>query len=231
MRVDECEIPGASDSIQDAPDLIKLRVSNRVRVPKRQWPEVETTKPRKKQRCDPLLTPTLSQNSTRNSTQKTSQTSTASFAIYEDKPTDTPKIDIPAGKRSRQKHDWETEYQKIKKESTAGARDYLIQLIGNDKYPEVLRVPNISPQVLINEEFTLEDPLSIWRQFITQKDLLYIAKYTNQNATIALTKQRLAQPVRKKKRPWKRVTAVEIGGYFGALFLLGTQGAASLGDN
>jgi Transposase IS4 len=236
MRIDEREIPGASDLIQDAPDLIELRVSKRGRVPKREWDEVEATKPRKKQRPNPLLTPTPTQTSTQNSTQRASQKQTASFSIYEDtaliKPsTEPPNPSEPPGKRTKQKHEWEVEYDRLKKTSTKCARDYLVQLIGNDEYPEVLKLPKDSPEVLLDCLFTPEDPLSVWRHFISEEDLLYIANHTNSNATQERTKQRLTRPIRKQKRPWKKVTTAEMGGYFGALFLLGTQGAASLCDN
>jgi hypothetical protein len=71
-RVDEREIAGASESIDDAPDLIELRKSKRARVIKRQWEQAEVLKPRKKRRLTQLLTPI--------STQTTSQT----FTIYDE---------------------------------------------------------------------------------------------------------------------------------------------------
>jgi hypothetical protein len=60
-RVDEREIAGASESIDDAPDLIELRKSKRARVPKRQWEQAEASKPRKKRRLTQLPTPTSTQ--------------------------------------------------------------------------------------------------------------------------------------------------------------------------
>lgn len=107
-------------------------------------------------------------------------------------------------------------------------------IIGNDEYPEVLRIPIVTPEVLLDKAFSLKDPLSIWREFISEEDLLYVAKQTNKNASIERKKQLRDRPPgvkHKYKRPWKQVTTAEIGGYFGALFLLGTQGAASLCDN
>jgi hypothetical protein len=47
--------------------------------------------------------------------------------------------------------------------------------VGHDKFPEAIKLPTTLPEVLIDEPFTLTDPLSIWRKFITKKDLLYIA--------------------------------------------------------
>jgi hypothetical protein len=67
MRLDEREIPGASEKVEDAPDLLEVRISKRGRIPKRQWPEVEATKPReprKKRTMTALPTPTSTQNST-----------------------------------------------------------------------------------------------------------------------------------------------------------------------
>ena len=87
----------------------------------------------------------------------------------------------------------------------------------------MLKLPKASPKVLLNCPFTPEDPLSIWRHFISEEDLCYIANYTNLNAIQERTKQRLERPKSaKQKRSWKKVTAAEMGGYFGALFLLGT---------
>lgn len=229
MRLDEREIPGASESIDDAPDLFEVRVSKRGRVPEREWPEVEASEPRKKQRTaasaslqEPLPTPP--------STQNRAQDSTNSFAIHVD------KFDLGTSqtrqKKSKKKHAWETEYEKLKKRLQQCARDYLVQLIGNDEYPEVLRVPIVPPEILLDCPIVPDDPLSVWRHFISKEDLSYIAKHTNKQAIAAREEQRLKRPVRqKKKRPWKKVTTAEIGGYFGALFLLGTQGAASLCDN
>ena len=70
----------------------------------------------------------------------------------------------------------------LRTKSREGARDYLVQLIGHDEYPEALKVPIIAPKVLLDAEFTTTDPLLIWRSFITEKDLLYVVKHTNKNA-------------------------------------------------
>jgi hypothetical protein len=240
MRVDEREIPGASESIADAPDILEVRISKRGRVPKRQWPEVEVSKPQKKRRIHgiaALPTPTSTQNSTQHST----QTSTSTFAIHEDDilPKSSQSSD-PVGKRTKKNHhqnaekqyDWEIEYKRLRATSSQAARDYLVTLIGNDEYPEVLKVPQVAPEVLLDCPFNPDDPLAVWRKFITEEDLCYIAKHTNEQAHAEFIEHRLQRPQRHKyKRPWTKVTTAEIGGYFGALFLLGTQGAASLVDN
>jgi hypothetical protein len=234
MRVDKREIPGASDKVDDAPNILEVRKSNRGRVPKRQWSEVEAPKPRKRRQTAYLLTP--------NSTQNTTQTSTNSFIIYEDEiatKADLESINEPPessqrAQKRRQKQAWELQYAELKSKSTKCARDYLVQLIGNDEFPEVLKTPKLPPKVLIEEPFTRSDPLSIWRKFITEEDILFITNSTNKNAAQVRKQQRLTRPpgVRhKQKRPWKKLTTAEVGGYFGALFLLGTQGAASLVDN
>jgi hypothetical protein len=158
MRVDERDIPGASDYIEDAPDLLEVRTLKRGRVPKREWPEVEVKKPRKKQRTTVRPTPT----STQTSIQSTTHTSTNSFKIYEDEPEATASTPLqPASKRTKQKHTWKAEYVELKNKSTQGARDYLVQLIGNDEYPEVLRVPAVPPEVLLDCPFLPDDPLLI----------------------------------------------------------------------
>jgi hypothetical protein len=165
MRIEK-EIPGASDSLADAPNLLELRKSNRRRQPKRQWPEVEATKPRKKQHRQ-LPTP----NSTQNSTQ------TNSFTLYEDAsiPTVEPAINEPTNKpsnkpsneptqasqRTKLKQEWELKYAELKRQSNQAARDYLLQLVGHDEFPEAMRLPTALPEVLIDEPFTLDDPLSI----------------------------------------------------------------------
>ena len=69
-RLDEREIAGASENIDNAPDLLELRKSNRTRVVKRHWEQAEALKPRKRRRLTQL--PTLT------STQTTTQT----FPIY-----------------------------------------------------------------------------------------------------------------------------------------------------
>jgi Transposase IS4 len=231
-RVDEREIPGASDSIDLAPDLLKLRKSNRARVPKRQWEQVEASKPRKKPRLTPLPTP--------NSTQQTTQPATQGFTIFEDKPeANNPSSDDnePSRTASREKKQkkaaWQVKYSRLKKQSKGHARDYLVEIIGHDDYPEALQIPQLEPKVLLDGSFKSEDPLSIWRQFIAEEDLHYITSKTNENAQITMTKYRQQRPVgtQRRARRWKTLTTVEIGAYFGALYLLGTQGAASLVDN
>ena len=47
-RIDEREIAGASENIDNTPDLIELRKSNRARVVKRYWEQAEALKPRKR---------------------------------------------------------------------------------------------------------------------------------------------------------------------------------------
>lgn len=96
-------------------------------------------------------------------------------------------------------------------------------MIGHEDFPEVLKQPEIKPQVLFNDQFDIFDPLSIWRRFITVEDYAYIALQTNANASISQTST--------NARPWKDVTTVEISAYLGALFVLGTQGASSLVEN
>ena len=181
MRVDEQEIPGASDCMDDAPSIFEARTSKRGRVPKRGWPEVEASKPRKKRQRRALPTPDSTQTSTQTSTQANS------FTIYQNEPTaDQP---LSARQNDPKKQDWELEFEERKKESKKAARDYLVQLIGNDEYPEVLRVPTVTPEVLIKDPFLLEDPLAIWRKFIGQEDLGYIANHTNKNAADDLKQQ------------------------------------------
>jgi hypothetical protein len=128
---------------------------------------------------------------------------------------------------------WHRKYNRLKKQSAAAARDYLVEIIGHDSFEEALRVPKIAPEVLLDDPFNLRDPLSVWRKFISQEDLEYIASHTNSNAHAAIASQasQRAPGKLRKRRRWKKVTATEIGGYFGALFVLGTQGAASLVDN
>lgn len=237
----EKEIPGASDQVVEAPDLLEIRTFVRGRVPKRQWSEIEATKQPRKKRQRQLPTPSSTQNPTQNSPQNTS------FAVYEDRlisidkiPT-TPSTKSPTNEpenepkneptRLKGKQEWELHYAELKRQSTTAARDYLLSLIGNDEFPEAMKLPTTLPEVLIKEPFTLTDPLSIWRRFITDENLQYIAQATNANAVKSRRQQRLKQGVRRQKRAWEKVTTAEISGYFGALFLLGTQGAASLVDN
>jgi hypothetical protein len=205
-RVDEREIPGASDSIELAPDFLKLRESNRARVPKRQWEQIEASKPRKKPRLTPLLTP--------NATQQTTQPATQSFTIFKDKPENPSSDDNePSRTASREKKQkkaaWQVKYSKLKKQSKGHARDYLIESIGHDNYPEALRIPQIEPKVLLDGSFKHEDPLSIWRQFIAEEDLHYIASKTNKNAQITITNYRQQRPVgtRRRARRWKNLTS------------------------
>jgi hypothetical protein len=175
----EKEILGANDQVANATDLLELRKSNRGLVPKRQWSEdgaTEQPKPRKKrQRQRQLPTP----NSTQNSTQ---------FTIFEDQPIPTTKPTPTLAREPLERlkkggqEEWEAKYTQLKKESTTAARDYLLNLVGNDEFPEAMKLPEVLPKVLIDEAFTISDPLSIWRKFITEKDLTYITKATNLNA-------------------------------------------------
>lgn len=232
-RLDEREIPGASDNIDDAPDLVELRKSNRACVPKRHWEQIEVSKPRKKRRLQ-LPTPT--------STQTTSQT----FTIYDGSQQapnssilelDSPNPKEESSPKTSQKEQklpaWHRKYIQLKKESKSKARDYLIEIIGHDNFEDVLQIPQVTPQVLLQDAFDPLDPLSVWQQFISIKDLQRISSATNVNARLALIEQAIQRTPGKlqKVRRWKKVTAHEIGGYFGALFVLGTQGAASLIDN
>jgi hypothetical protein len=63
-RIDEREIAGASDILDDAPDLLEVRKSGRARVIKRQWEQAKELKPGKKLRLTQLLTPRSTQQST-----------------------------------------------------------------------------------------------------------------------------------------------------------------------
>jgi hypothetical protein len=232
-RLDEREIAGASENIDNAPDLIELRKSNRTRVVKRHWEQAEASKPRKRRRLTKLPTPT--------STQTTSQT----FTIYDEEQqaakSPTPEINSSDSERENdtknsQKNQklpaWHRKYLQLKRDSKSKARDYLIEIIGHDSFEDVLRVPQIAPEVLLEDAFNPQDPLSVWRKFISKDDLQQIASHTNLNARAALALQASQRvPGLQKARRWKKVTSTEIGGYFGALFLLGTQGAASLTDN
>ena len=47
-RIDKREISGASENIDDAPDVLEPRKSNRKRVVKRHWEQAETLKPHKR---------------------------------------------------------------------------------------------------------------------------------------------------------------------------------------
>jgi len=162
MRLDEREIPGASERIEDAPTLIEVRRSGRGRVPKREWSAVDASKPRKKRRVATPPLPLRTLTSTKTTTQNSTQSSTASFAVYEDKLLpDSSQSTSHSTRRTKQKQQWEVEYDKLKKRSTQDARDYLVQLIGNEEYPEALKVPIVPPTVLLDIPFTLDNPLSI----------------------------------------------------------------------
>jgi hypothetical protein len=104
------------------------------------------------------------------------------------------------------------------------ARDCLVEIIGQEPFPETLKQPEIKPQVLLDEVFDPFDPLSIWRHFITVEDCAYIASQSNVDA-------RINQQNATKPRPWKDVSTAEISAYLGALFVLGTQGASKLVKN
>ena len=91
MRVDEREIPGASESAQDAPNLIELRTSKRGRIPKREWIETSPHEGRKRARREiQNPTPTLTQASTTTDTQVST-----TFAIHEDKSLEETIIQTP----------------------------------------------------------------------------------------------------------------------------------------
>jgi hypothetical protein len=229
-RLDEREIAGGSENIDNAPDLIELRKSNRTRVVKRHWEQAEASKPRKRRRLTQLPTPT----------------STQTFTIHDEEQqfTRSPILPIDSSDSEQEKEPknsqktkklpaWHQKYLQLKKESRVKARDYLVELIGHDSFKDVLQVPQIAPEVLLEDAFSLKDPLSVWRKFISEDDLQLIASHTNLNAraAIALQASHRASGKLQKARRWKKVTSTEIGGYFGALFLLGTQGAASLTDN
>ncbi len=196
---------------------------------------LEMGKKQRTQRTAALPTPNSTQNATQNATQDTTQTSTQSFPIYEDDPEpSTESVDSSektTRRKKKQKQAWEREYEGLSKRSIKAARDYLVHPVGKDEFPEVLQVPTVPPEVLLGADFTLEDALSIWRSSIFKEDLLYIATQTNANTSRERRKQFLTQPIRKRRRPFKQVTTAEMGCYFGALFLLGTQGAAPLCDN
>lgn len=237
-RLDEREIPGASDKIGDAPDLVELRVSKRGRVVKREWPEEEAPKSRKRQRTRPP-TPISTQQTT------TTQASTNSFYIYNEiaeastESSNEPTVETSAEtdnkrrKRNAEQPAWLVKYTQLRNSSKETARDYLIEIIGHDDFPQVLKVPEVKPKVLIKETFDPGDPLAIWRQFITEDDCAYIALQTNANARASIQQAYTQRPIgtRRKARRWKKMTTAEMSGYIGALFILGTQGASSLVDN
>ena len=68
--------------------------------------------------------------------------------IYEDEPEvdqtlsdkDEPSSKAPR-KKNQKKPAWQVTYTKLKEQSRAHARDYLVEIIGHDDYPEALKLP------------------------------------------------------------------------------------------
>jgi hypothetical protein len=56
-RIDKREIAGASDTLDDAPDLLEVRKSGRARVIEQQWEQAEVLNLRKKLRLTQLPIP------------------------------------------------------------------------------------------------------------------------------------------------------------------------------
>jgi hypothetical protein len=61
----------------------------------------------------------------------------------------------------KQKQEWELHYIELKKQSNVTARDFLLTQVGNDEFPQAIKLPEVLLEVLIDEAFTLTDPLSI----------------------------------------------------------------------
>lgn len=189
MKLDGREIPGGPDSVAEAPDIIEILRFNRDRVTKRKCAEVEASKrsiSRRKRQNTGVPTPQSIQNSAQSSTQQLSQ---QSFTIYEDiavEATLNPMTERPESSKkaakSKQEQGWESTYNNLKRQSSETARDYLVNLVGHDEFPEPRKVPTMPPEVLIDEEFDLSDLLKIWRRFITDEIISHITKATNQNA-------------------------------------------------
>jgi hypothetical protein len=224
-RLDEREIAGASENIDNAPDLIELRKSNRTRVVKRHWEQAEASKPRKRRRLTQLPTPTSTQTTSQTFTIYNEEQQAARSPIPEINSSDSEQENDTKNSQKNQKLPaWHRKYLQLKRDSKSKARDYLIEIIGHDSFRDVLQVPQTAPEVLLEDTFDPQDPLSVWRKFISEDDLQQIASHTNLNARIDLvTKARHRAPGKlQKARRWKKVTATEIGGYFSALFVLGT---------
>jgi hypothetical protein len=115
--------------------------------------------------------------------------------IYEDEPEvdqtlsdkDEPSSKAPR-KKNQKKPAWQVTYTKLKEQSRAHARDYLVEIIGHDDYPEALKIPQTKPKVLLDCPFKPRDPLLIWRQFIAEEDLYHVVNKTNENTRITRVK-------------------------------------------
>ena len=82
-----------------------------------------------------------------------------------------------------------TRFSESKKEQGKAA----VEIVRHDDFPEVLKVPEVKPKVLIEDEFSLLDPLSIWCRFISEEDWPYVALQTHANAYFSTGTKRKAR--------------------------------------
>ena len=95
-------------------------------------------------------------------------------------------------------------------------------------FPEKLKVPTPSDpgQPFPNKLYDQSnyDPLSLFHRFIPSELFPEIADYTNQYARQDRAKEAISKGREgRRRRPWKNVTATEIGGYIGAILFISAQ--------
>jgi hypothetical protein len=229
--VDEQEVPGASNSVDDAPSLQAARLSGRSRTATRRLLESQVqersirSKPKSKQQFnvyeepatppDTQVTINTSQEGTQQVIPSTSRPKKRLRASQK-KPIQTPE----------NREDWEDDFETATTKSRK--LQVLLEALGHEDFPQRLRIPpRVGTANLAGQKLDPLDPLALWSRFISPQILQAIAENTNEYEAIQFesTKDHTT-----KERPWKDVTGADIGAYLGAAMLMGVQPQSRIQD-
>lgn len=187
--VDEQEVSGASDSIDNAPSLQVARSSGRSRTATKRLLESQVQErsvkdPRRKPKrqfnvYEEPDTPPLTQATT-NPSQGGTQQTIPSTSQPKKRPRAS-KTKLVAAPENRE--DWEDDFET----ATTKPRklQVLLKALGHEDFPQRIRIPQrIGTTNLDGQKLDPLDPLAIWSRFISPQILQTIAENTNEYEAI-----------------------------------------------
>jgi hypothetical protein len=227
--IDEQEIPGASNSANDAPSLETARASKRQKLESRRARE-------NRENNAPKAPPHASY-----------------FTIYKDQPTPPPsQVNTYSSQTSQQKGLSSTSQQKKRVRATSPGPQIdpvleepwlqafnaakgkpskfqvLIEALGHEDFPDYLHIPERQAKAKLPEGFKLDplDPLTLWSHFISPEVLQTIAEHTNEYESLQFG----GRTRTKYERSWHNITGADVGAFIGAAMLMGVHPQARLSD-
>lgn len=222
--IDEQEIPGASDNVNDAPSLEASRRPKREVQPSQRIRDIQASQtvlpPRKRKQKAPFEV--FQDQPTPPSTQRTDQSSQEiARELSQEGPSQ--KRARKSIKKSSQKtsplEPWDAQFEVA---STTQAKvEVLLETLGHEDFPDPLQIPSRMPNITFDEtELDPLNPLPIWHRFIKPEILDIIATNTNENETLAYEQK---EQHTKWERAWHDISGHDVGAFFGASMLMGVH--------